>query len=214
MSFKDEITLAIQAAALLYGTPETISVLGSNGSGWARTTGGFIQSLEALTLSYADAIENRVIARSKPFDGKLSKTINTFTPPNSIIMYQTFGLTTGDTFDVTGSIYNDNSYSISEVNGNVVSVNQTVATEVTSGIPTTIETPEKDLIIEETLHKMQTTVYDRLPLSALESVRGPVLLAQSIAKFDSNTTSPGELKFNEIIDALRQAGSMLEGDDS
>lgn len=209
MTFKSEIIAAIQAEADNSGDTESVQVLGTHGTGW-NLVNGKMQRLETLAEGYANSIPNRVINRGKPFDGSLDKKIRYFEAPHTINMEETYGITIDDTFDVTGSIAGNNgTFSVSSVSGNIITVNETVIDETfTTSLPVTIDDPLYNLNIEQTLRKVQADIYGSIPREATTTVAGTVKKIAAIPKFNSLTTNMVELKFNELIDALRNAGSM------
>jgi hypothetical protein len=209
MTFKSEIIAAIQSAADTSGDIESVQVLGTHGSGW-NLVNGKMQRLEALVEGYANSIPDRVINRGKPFDGSLNKKIRYFTAPHTINMEETYGITVGDTFDVTGSVAGNNgTLTVDSVSGNIITVTETVISETFyTSLPITIDDPLYNLNIEQTLRKVQADVYDSIPCEATTTVAGTVKKIAAVPKFNSLTTNVVELKFNELIDALRNAGSM------
>lgn len=209
MTFKSEIIAAVQVEADNSGDTESVQVIGTNGSGWNRVNGK-MQRLETLTDGYATSIENRVINRGKPFDGSLDKKIRSFTAPHTVNMEETYGISINDTFDVTDSVSNDQTLTVDSISGNTLTVIETVVNEVFSPfyLPVTIDDPLYNLNIEQTIRKVQADIYSHIPRSATTTESGTVKKIAAIAKFSSLSTNAVELKFNELIDSLRAAGSM------
>lgn len=209
MSFKDEIIKAIKTETEINGSTESISIMGNDGVGWNRTSDNKMQRLETMVTGYANTIPNRMVNRGKPFDGTLIKEIREFIAPNIIDMEETYGLMSSDTFDVENSISNNKTFTITAINGNVITVAETVVNETPSSILlVTIDDPLYNLNVENTLGKIQANIFDYIPVEATVQVAGLVKQAASITKFDALTSNTVEQKFNELIDALRSSGAM------
>ncbi len=210
MTFKDEIITSIQNTADNYGDSESVITLGASGFAWNRATGDKMQRMETIVSGYADTIMGRMVSRGKPFDGTLEKEIIEFSiVDNTITMEETYGMVTGDTFGVTGSLGNDMSFTVKLLNGNEVEVEETVLSNETISPPlkVLIDPPLTNLNIEDTLRKVQADIYDEMPISATLTIEGLVKQAEEIEKI-SSPGSTGELKVNEIIDSLTEASSM------
>lgn len=210
MTFKDEIIESIQDTADNFGDSESILTLGASGFAWNRATGDKMQRIETIVSGYAETITDRMISRGKPFDGTLEKEITKFTTLSNIItLEEAYGMVTGDTFGVTGSLGNDMSFTVKVIDGNEVEVEETVLVDETISPPlkVLIDPSLTNLNIEDTLRKVQADIHDDMPLTATLTKEGLVKKAGEVEKITS-PGSTGEEKLNEIIDSLTNAGSM------
>lgn len=210
MTFKDDIITSIQETADSYGDSESILTLGASGFAWNRTIEDKMQRIETIVSGYAETIMDRMIARGKPFDGTLEKEITEFTTVGNIItMEESYGMVTGDTFGVTGSLSNDMSFTVKLIDGNEIDVEETVLQDETISPPlkVLIDPPLTNLNIEDTLCKVQADIHDEMPLIATLTKEGLIKKAGEVEKITS-PGSTGEEKLNEIIDSLTNAGSM------